>query len=150
MNIDNLIKNITENYQIDKSLYDEYNVKRGLRNNDGSGVLVGLTRIGNVHGYIKDEHEIVPVEGKLLYRGIDVEDIVNHLENENRYGFEEVIFLLLFGKLPNPIELIEFNTLLDTNRGLPEGFTENMILKSPSQDIMNNLARGVLVGSIFV
>jgi citrate synthase len=144
MNIDNLIKNIKESYQIEKSLYDEYNVKRGLRNNDGSGVLVGLTRIGNVHGYIKDEHEIVPVEGKLLYRGIEIEDIVNHLESENRYGFEEVIFLLLFGKLPNPVELMEFNALLDANRGLPDGFTENMILKSPSKDIMNNLARGVL------
>ena len=144
MNIDNLIKNITENYQIDKSLYDEYNVKRGLRNNDGSGVLVGLTRIGNVHGYIKDEQEIVPVEGKLLYRGIEIQDIVDHLESENRFGFEEVIFLLLFGKLPNTIELMEFNALLDENRGLPEGFTENMILKSPSKDIMNNLARCVL------
>src|SRR6266540_3137151 len=66
------IKNIKESYQIEKSLYDEYNVKRGLRNNDGSGVLVGLTRIGNVHGYIKDEHEIVPVEGKLRYRGIEI------------------------------------------------------------------------------
>lgn len=144
MNIDNLIKNIKESYQIEKSLYDEYNVKRGLRNNDGSGVLVGLTRIGNVHGYIKDEHEIVPVEGKLRYRGIEIEDIVDHLEKEDRYGFEEVIFLLLFGKLPNANELMEFNALLDSNRGLPDGFTENMILKSPSKDIMNNLARGVL------
>jgi len=144
MNIDNLIKNIKESYQIEKSLYDEYNVKRGLRNNDGSGVLVGLTRIGNVHGYIKDEHEIVPVEGKLRYRGIEIEDIIEHLENEDRFGFEEVIFLLLFGKLPNPVELIEFSTLLDANRSLPEGFTENMILKSPSKDIMNNLARCIL------
>lgn len=144
MNIDNLIKNIQESYYIEKSLYDEYNVKRGLRNNDGSGVLVGLTRIGNVHGYIKDEHEIVPVEGKLRYRGIEIEDIVSHLENENRYGFEEVIFLLLFGKLPSQVELMEFNALLDSKRSLPDGFTENMILKSPSKDIMNNLARGVL------
>jgi citrate synthase len=144
MNIQNLISNITEKYQIEKSLYDEFNVKRGLRNNDGSGVLVGLTRIGNVHGYIKDEHEIVPVEGKLKYRGIDVEDIVNHLENEKRYGFEEVIFLLLFGKLPSSSDLADFNKLLDSNRSLPDGFTENMILKSPSNDIMNNLARCIL------
>jgi citrate synthase len=144
MDISNLVKNIQESYQIDKSLYDEYNVKRGLRNNDGSGVLVGLTRIGNVHGYIKDEHEIVPVEGRLRYRGIEIEDIVKHLEEENRYGFEEVIFLLLFGKLPNVTELSELNTQLDKKRHLPEGFTENMILKSPSNDIMNNLARCVL------
>lgn len=144
MNIDSLMKNITENYKIEKKLYDEYNVKRGLRNDDGSGVLVGLTRIGNVHGFIKDEHEIVPVEGRLRYRGIEIEDIIEHLENEKRFGFEEVIFLLLFGKLPNAIELEEFNTILDNNRSLPDGFTENMILKSPSNDIMNNLARGIL------
>ena len=144
MNIDRLMKNITDYYKIEKNLYDEYNVKRGLRNEDGSGVLVGLTRIGNVHGFIKDEHEIVPVEGRLRYRGIEIEDIVGHLEKENRFGFEEVIFLLLFGKLPNSIELEEFSTLLDNNRSLPDGFTENMILKSPSSDIMNNLARGIL------
>lgn len=144
MDIESLTKNITENYQIEKRLYDEYNVKRGLRNDDGSGVLVGLTRIGNVHGFIKDEHEIVPVEGRLRYRGIEIEDIIAHLEKEGRFGFEEVIFLLLFGKLPTNEELDEFNTLLDNNRNLPDGFTENMILKSPSNDIMNNLARGVL------
>lgn len=144
MNIEKYIKNIRECYQIDKSLYDEYNVKRGLRNNDGSGVLVGLTRIGNVHGFIKDEHEIVPVEGKLRYRGIEIEDIVSHLEAENRYGFEEITYLLLFGKLPSAAELADFNKLLDSHRALPDGFTENMILKSPSNDIMNNLARCIL------
>lgn len=144
MNIESLVSSIQRNYQIDKSLYDEYSVKRGLRNNDGSGVLVGLTRIGNVHGYIKDEQDIVPVEGKLRYRGIDVEHIVEHLQRENRFGFEESTYLLLFGKLPTSGELEEFNRLLDENRMLPDGFTENMILKSPSKDIMNNLARGIL------
>jgi citrate synthase len=144
MDIGELVKNISKNYQIDKALYDEYNVKRGLRNNDGSGVLVGLTRIGNVHGYIRDEHDIVPVEGKLRYRGIDVETIVDYLNKENRLGFEEVTYLLLFGKLPNAKELEEFNALLDLKRSLPDGFTENMILKSPSNDIMNNLARCIL------
>jgi citrate synthase len=144
MNIESLLKNIQESYQIEKTLYDEFNVKRGLRNNDGSGVLVGLTRIGNVHGFIKDEHEIVPVEGKLRYRGIEIEDIITHLESENRFGFEEIIFLLLFGKLPTVGQLEEFNKLLDANRDLPDGFTENMILKSPSNDIMNNLARCIL------
>ena len=100
MNIDRLIKNIEESYFIEKPLYDEFSVKRGLRNNDGSGVLVGLTRIGSVRGYIKDEQEVVPVEGELRYRGIDVADIVKKLQEDKRYGFEEVIYLLLFGNLP--------------------------------------------------
>ncbi|MDP4227353.1 MAG: citrate/2-methylcitrate synthase [Bacteroidota bacterium] len=144
MDMNNLIQGLKDSFQIDKKLYDDFNVKRGLRNNDGSGVLVGLTRIGNVHGYIRDEQEIVPVEGKLSYRGIDVQSIVKHLEKENRFGFEEVIFLLLFGKLPSESELKNFNELLDSKRALPDGFTENMILKSPSSDIMNNLARCIL------
>ncbi len=144
MNIDNYIKNIEECYQIDKPLYDEFNVKRGLRNNDGSGVLVGLTRIGSVRGYIKDEQEVVAVEGELRYRGMDVASIVKHLQEEKRYGFEEVIYLLLFGKLPDVDELNDFNDLLDSYRALPDGFTENMILKAPSKDIMNKLARSIL------
>jgi len=144
MNIDNLVKNIQESYQIEKALYDEFNVKRGLRNNDGSGVLVGLTRIGSVRGYIKDEQEVVAVEGELRYRGIDVDSIIKNLQEEKRYGFEEVTYLLLFGKLPTINELDEFNKLLDSKRGLPDGFTENMILKAPSNDIMNKLARSIL------
>jgi citrate synthase len=144
MNIESLVQSIQKNYRIEKKLYDEYSVKRGLRNDDGSGVLVGLTRIGNVHGYIRDEHDIVPVEGILRYRGIDVQTIVDYISRENRMGFEEVSYLLLFGKLPTISELEEFNAMLDANRSLPEGFTENMILKSPSNDIMNNLARCIL------
>lgn len=135
---------INENYKIEKDKYDNFNVKRGLRNSDGSGVLVGLTRIGNVHGYIKDEMEVVPVEGKLFYRGIDVEDVIATLQQENRMGFEEIIYLLLFGKLPNASDLEEFNALLDELRALPPGFVENLILKSPSSDIMNKLARTIL------
>ena len=144
MNIDRLIKNIEESYFIEKPLYDEFSVKRGLRNNDGSGVLVGLTRIGSVRGYIKDEQEVVPVEGELRYRGIDVVDIVKKLQEDKRYGFEEVIYLLLFGNLPTQKELKDFNIILDSIRDLPDGFTENMILKSPSKDIMNKLARSIL------
>jgi len=135
---------LNENYKIEKNLYDDFNVKRGLRNRDGSGVLVGLTRIGNVHGYIKDEQELVPVPGKLYYRGIDVESIVENLQREERDGFDEVVFLLLFGKLPTAGEIEEYKNSLDGNRLLPEGFTENMILKSPSNDIMNKLARSIL------
>jgi citrate synthase len=131
--------------KIEAGDYLKYNVKRGLRNSDGTGVLVGLTTIGNVHGYIIDEGESVPVEGRLIYRGIDVNDIVNGFQAEKRFGFEETTFLLLFGKLPTASELAEFQKVLDESRDLPGGFTENMILKAPSRDIMNKLARSVLV-----
>ncbi len=125
--------------------YQKYNVKRGLRNADGTGVLVGLTNIGNVHGYILDEGESVPVPGKLSYRGIDVEALVKGFQADGRNGFEETAYLLMFGVLPNAAELDEFRQALDAVRELPAGFTENMILKAPSRDIMNKLARSVLV-----
>ncbi len=125
--------------------YQKYNVKRGLRNADGTGVLVGLTNIGNVHGYILDEGESVPVLGKLNYRGIDVEDLVKGFQSDGRTGFEETAYLLLFGVLPTAVELNDFRQALDAVRELPPGFTENMILKAPSRDIMNKLARSVLV-----
>jgi citrate synthase len=144
MNIQELVKDIRPFYQIDQNLYTDFNVKRGLRNKDGSGVLVGLTRIGGVTGYIKEEEEIIPVEGKLRYRGIEIRDIVTAIAEENRNGFEEIAFLLLFGKLPNQQELDSFNVLLDEKLELPAGFKENMILKAPSRDIMNKLARSVL------
>ncbi len=130
--------------KIDPALYSKYNVKRGLRNEDGTGVLVGLTEIGNVHGYILDEGEKVPVPGKLYYRGYDVEDLVAGCYRENRFGFEEVSFLLIFGKLPNQKELADFQKILGELRTLPNGFFEDMILKAPSPDIMNKLARSVL------
>jgi citrate synthase len=130
--------------KIDPTLYAKYNVKRGLRNEDGTGVLVGLTEIGNVHGYILDEGEKVPVPGKLYYRGYDVEDLVAGCYRENRFGFEEVSFLLIFGKLPNAQELADFQKVLGELRTLPNGFFEDMILKAPSPDIMNKLARSVL------
>ncbi len=129
---------------IEPVLYNKYNVKRGLRNADGTGVLVGLTNIGDVHGYILDENEKVPVEGRLRYRGIDVEDIVEGFQKEKRYGFNEVAYLLLFGDLPNNQQLTHFKGMLDECRELPDGFTENMILKAPSPNIMNKLARSVL------
>ena len=121
-----------------------FNVKRGLRNADGTGVLVGLTSIGDVHGYIIDENEKVPVEGRLFYRGYDVADLVDGIKSENRFGFEEVCYLLLFGELPNRKALDDFSDLLGYYRRLPENFTEDMILKNPSQSIMNKLARAVL------
>lgn len=134
-----------KNNHILPSLYGKYEVKRGLRNNNGAGVLVGLTEIGDVHGYIMDENEKVPVEGRLRYRGIDIENITDGFLSNGRFGFEECTYLLLFGELPNQKKLDKFNKLLGHNRELPDSFLEDMILKAPSNDIMNKLARSVLV-----
>ncbi len=142
--LDDLTRISVASGTIDPQLYQRYNVKRGLRNADGTGVLVGLTSIGDVHGYILDENEKVPVEGRLRYRGIELEEIVRGFQTEKRHGFHEVAYLLLFGYLPTRQQLDRFTEMLDACRELPEGFTENMILKAPSADIMNKLARSVL------
>lgn len=134
-----------QNDYIDPELYVKYDVKRGLRDSDGKGVLVGLTRIGNVYGYEVVDGKPVAVPGKLIYRGYDVEDIINDIEKSEQFGFEQVIYLLLFGELPNASQLAEFVALLGEFRELPQNFVEDMILKSPSSDIMNKLARSVLV-----
>ena len=130
--------------RIPAELYEKYSVKRGLRNSDGTGVLVGLTEIGQVHGYIMDEGEKVSVPGVLRYRGIDLKDIVTGSQDEERSGFEETAFLLLFGYLPESQELQDFNSRLGELRELPRNFIEDMILKAPSEDIMNKIARSVL------
>lgn len=130
--------------KIDLDLYTKYNVKRGLRNNDGTGVLVGLTEVGDVHSYVMDNGKKVSVEGELRYRGYNVNDLVNTAEKEGRYGFEETCYLLLFGELPTREMLADFTSLLADFRTLPYGFTEDMILKAPSKDIMNKLTRAVL------
>lgn len=129
---------------INNELYERYNVKRGLRNADGSGVLVGLTSIGEVRGYIFAENEKAPIEGRLLYRGIDIDRLVEGCRKDKRFGFEECCYLLLCGKLPTKTELDNFKEMLDDNRRLPNGFAEDMIMKAPSPDIMNKLARCVL------
>ncbi len=143
--LNELTRNAEKMNRIPQELYQKYSVKRGLRNDDGTGVLVGLTEIGDVHGYIIDEGQIVPVDGRLEYRGINVNDITRGFQAEKRYGFEEVCYLLLFGTLPTSLQLRQFTTLLGENRALPNGFTENMILKAPSREIVNKLARSVLV-----
>ncbi|HHW23558.1 MAG TPA: citrate/2-methylcitrate synthase [Clostridiaceae bacterium] len=125
-------------------VYDKYNVKRGLRNEDGSGVLVGLTEIGDVHAYIYDEGEKVPVEGRLVYRGIDVYDLVNGFISDNRFGFEECAYLLLFGDLPTKSELDKFTCVLGSRRKIHEDFVRANILNAPSSNIMNKIARLVL------
>ncbi|TYQ16553.1 UNVERIFIED_CONTAM: citrate synthase [Acetivibrio alkalicellulosi] len=129
---------------INPELYSKYDVKRGLRDINGKGVLAGLTEIGEVHSYIIDENEMVPVPGRLIYRGIDIVDLVDGFINEGRFGFEETAYLLLFGQLPNKNQLTSFESLLADSRILPKSFVRDMIMKAPSKDIMNVLARSVL------
>jgi len=130
--------------RIDPAVYSNANVKRGLRNADGTGVVAGVTLIGNVHGYIIDEGEKTAVPGKLYYRGIDVEEMIDGFVTEKRFGFEETSYLLLFGQLPTPVQLETFNSALSQMRDLPSFFTEDLILKSPSRNIMNKMARATL------
>lgn len=136
---------LEEKNTIDSHLYVEHDVKRGLRNSNGTGVVVGLTKIGEVKGYqVNDSYEKIPIEGKLYYRGYSIEDLVKHCSQEGRFGFEEVTYLLIFGQLPTQKELDAFNTLLGEKRELPVGFARDMILTAPSRSIMNKLARSVL------
>lgn len=132
------------NYCIDTELYQKYDVKRGLRDINGQGVRAGLTNISNVSASAIVDGVSVPAEGKLFYRGIDVEDIVSGFEAENRFGFEETVYLLLFGELPDRAALTAFERMLAENRPLPTTFTRDVIMKSPSDDMMNTLARSVL------
>ena len=124
--------------------YLTYGVKRGLRNPDGTGVMAGLTNICNVHGFLMADGERIPDEGKLTYRGYDVNDIVNACVQENRFGYEETAWLLLFGSLPDEKHLKRFKEILGHYRELPHNFAEDMIMKLPSRDIMNKLAHSVL------
>ena len=130
--------------QIDKELFDTYNVKRGLRNQDGSGVLVGLTNIGDVVGYEKKDNVITPCEGRLYYRGINVDDLVHGFQKDKRHGFDETVYLLLTGKLPNKTDLELFSSYMAGHRDLPNSFV-NLILSFRGKNIMNMLARSVLV-----
>lgn len=142
--ITNLSKLCLDNSSIDPSLYGKYDVKRGLRDINGKGVLTGLTEIAEVRSYITVDSEMIPCEGKLFYRGLDIEDIVNGFVSEKRFGFEETTYLLLFGKLPTKKELDSFNALLGHYRSLPTSFVRDIIMKAPSHDMMNTLARSVL------
>lgn len=134
----------TKNSTIDPTLYSKYEVKRGLRDISGQGVLTGLTEIAEVRSHTIEDSEYVPCEGKLYYRGINVEHIVDGFISDNRHGFEEVTYLLLFGVLPNETELANFKRLLGEYRSLPTSFVRDIILKAPSKDMMNTLARSVL------
>ena len=129
---------------IDPELYTKYQVKRGLRDLDGHGVLVGLTEISQVSSYILKDDKLVPVAGSLKYRGINIEKIVDGFLKDGRFGFEETCYLLLFGSLPDEKQLKSFIELLAKYRNLPEDFVRDMILKMPSKNIMNTLARSIL------
>lgn len=129
---------------IDSELFTKYDVKRGLRDLNGKGVLAGLTHISDVRAKEMVNGEEVPAHGKLFYRGYDVQDLVSGFTADNRFGFEECTYLLLFGKLPNEKELADFQKLLGGYRTLPTSFVRDIIMKAPSKDMMNTLARSVL------
>ena len=141
---DKLYKEFMTNNTIDKKAYEKYDVKRGLRNADGTGVMAGLTNICNVHGYVINDGEKQPIEGELIFRGYNINDIIENCWNEDRFGYEETVYLLLMGELPTKSELESFREIIASNRALPDSFFEDMILKAPSKDIMNKLGRSVL------
>ncbi len=138
-----LSQRIREEYNIDENYY-RGDVKRGLRNSDGTGVPIGVTKVGSVQGYMIEDGVRVPVPGQLYYRGIELNEIVEAHRKANTFGFEEVAFLLLMGHLPAKGEMAHFNEIMNQAKKLPDGFTEDMIMKHPSRDIMNKLARSVL------
>ena len=139
-----LCAQMKEHNEIDPEDYNRFDVKRGLRNADGTGVMAGLTKICAVDGYYVKDGERVPSPGKLYYRGYDVEDLVRGAAADNRFGYEETAWLLLFGALPTRDDLTMFREMLAAHRDLPESFVEDILIKNPSPDIMNKMARSVL------
>ncbi len=135
---------VSQNGMIDPELYSKYEVKRGLRDISGKGILAGLTEISEVRSYTLVDNDMIPCEGELFYRGINIKDIVNGFISENRFGFEETCYLLMFGKLPNKEEYDEFRQLLASYTTLPDEFVRDTIMSAPSRDMMNALAKGVL------
>lgn len=129
----------------DQRYYDHFNVKRGLRNADGTGVVAGITSISNVHGYLTDEGVKIPDEGRLTIRGYDIKDLVDGAVAEGRPGYEEVAYLLLTGDLPTASQLESFRASIDSYRDLPRGFVNNLIMNFPSKNVMNMMARSVLM-----
>jgi len=133
-----------KNSTINPELYARYEVKRGLRDVNGRGVLTGLTEISEIQAFAKEGDQLIPAEGKLYYRGIDIEQIIAGIVKEKRYGFEEVTYLLLYGELPTEEELNKFTELLAGYRTLPTNFVRDVIMKAPTSDMMNTLSRSVL------
>ncbi len=142
--IEKLTELCYKNGSIPTELFAKYDVKRGLRDISGRGVLTGLTEIAEVHSYTIRDEEYVPCEGKLYYRGIDIEDLVTGFLNENRAGFEEATYLLMLGELPTKEQLANFNKVLGSYRSLPTNFVRDVIMKAPSRNMMNSLAKSIL------
>lgn len=140
----NLMEELENTSYIDPGLYKKYDVKRGLRNANGTGVLVGITNVADVQGYTVKDNKKISMEGKLYYRGIDLDDICAYLEKEDRFGYEETVFLLLFGSLPSRSDLALFEKLLDENRTYPSTLMLDLLIKNPSVNLMNKLQRAVL------
>ena len=134
--------------RIRPALYEKYQVRRGLRNGDGTGVMAGLTEVGSVKGYYIEDGEKQPMEGRLLYRGISVEDLIRGCVNENRFGFEETAYLLLMGQLPNRAQLEQFQRAMDEMRPLPHMFTEDMIIKVPQGTIIREASTGKVIADM--
>ena len=139
-----LSEKCTQNGVIDKTLYEKHHVNSGLRDLNGKGVVTGLTEISTINSSKIIDGKSVPCLGELYYRGIDINDIVEGFLKDERFGFEETVYLLLFGELPNAAELKSFNTLLADSRKLPRNFVRDVVMKAPNKDIMNSLARSVL------
>ena len=129
---------------VDQDFYKRFDVKRGLRNQDGTGVLAGVTNISNVHGYLISDGLKVPDEGSLQLRGYELYDLLGTPEDERRFRYEEIAYLLLMGELPTQDQLTSFIELIDEQRDLPEGFTASMILRDTPDNIMNTLARTII------
>lgn len=142
--LQDLTKKLMRNDQIPDGLYDEYKVFRGLRNKQGKGVLAGLTDISTIISRKEVDGKIIPVDGELRYRGYLINDLVEGFTSEDRFGFEEIAYLLIFGELPQAEELARFEELLGGYRTLPTNFTRDVIMKAPGRDMMNTLQRGVL------
>ena len=142
--IDGLADKMVSHSVIDSGLFSKYNVKRGLRDIDGKGVLTGLTDISTIKQNELVDGKLVPCDGELYYRGYNVRDIIKGIRMDNRFGFEEVVYLLLFGEMPTKDELKNFKSLLVQYRTLPQHFVRDVILKAPSEDMMNSIARSVL------
>lgn len=135
---------LLNNTVIDQTLYAQYDVKRGLRDLDGKGVRTGLTNISEIVQNKVVDGKAVPADGQLYYRGYNIQDIVNGFSSDGRFGFEEVVYLLLFGEMPTEKGLADFKSMLGSYRTLPTNFVRDVIMKAPSADMMNTLARSVL------
>lgn len=142
--IHSLAQSMTQNSIIDPNLYSKYDVKRGLRDLDGKGVLTGLTDISTIKQNKLVDGKLVPCDGELYYRGYNITDIISGITADDRFGFEEVVYLLLFGEMPNNKQLDNFKNLIVRYRTLPQNFVRDVILKAPSDDMMNSIARSVL------